>query len=53
MKFVKLVKTLFAPSSNEKLARLDAHLLADIGAMKTYTRDDIIRVPADLGVRLV
>jgi hypothetical protein len=53
MKFVKLFKTLFAPSANEKLARLDAHLLADIGAVTTYTRTDIIRVPADLGVRLV
>ena len=53
MKFVKFFKSLVGPSANEKLARLDAHLLADFGAMTTYTRADTIRVPGDLGVRLV
>ena len=53
MKFVKLLKTLVAPSANEQLAKLDAHLLADLGFIKTYTRTDSIRVPADLGVRPV
>ena len=51
MKFVKLFKTFFAPSANEELARLDAHLLADIGAITTFNRTDSIRIPADLGVR--
>ncbi len=53
MKFVKLLKTIVAPSANEQLARLDAHLLADFGVITTYTRSDSIRVPADLGVRPV
>ena len=53
MKLVKLLKTLVAPSANEKLARLDAHLLADIGAVTTFNRTDSIRIPSDLGVRLV
>ncbi len=53
MKFVKLLKTIVAPSANEQLARLDAHLLADFGFITTYTRSDSIRVPADLGVRPV
>ena len=51
MKFVNLYKSFFAPSANEELARLDAHLLADIGAMSFYTRTDIVRVSADLGIR--
>ena len=53
MKFVKLLKAFVAPSTNEQLARLDAHLLADLGFIKTFTRTDSIRVPADLGVRPV
>ena len=53
MKFVKLLKTFVAPSANEQLARLDAHLLADFGVITTYGRTDTIRVPADLGVRPV
>ena len=53
MKFVKLLKAFIAPSANERLARLDAHLLADLGFITTYTRTDSIRVPADLGVRPV
>jgi hypothetical protein len=53
MKFVKLLKAFVAPSANEQLARLDAHLLADLGFIKTFTRTDSIRVPADLGVRPV
>ncbi len=51
MKFVNLLKTFVTPSANEKLAKLDAHLLADLGLIKTFTRADSIRVPADLGVR--
>jgi hypothetical protein len=53
MKFVKLLKAFVAPSANEQLARLDARLLADLGFIKTFTRTDSIRVPADLGVRPV
>ena len=53
MKFAKLLKAFVAPSANEQLARLDAHLLADLGFIKTFTRTDSIRVPADLGVRPV
>jgi len=53
MKFVQMLKDLVAPSAAEKLARLDAHLLADIGATRTYNRFDTIRVPADLGFRLI
>ena len=53
MKFVNLLKTFVAPSANEKLARLDAHLLADFGAITTYGRTDSVHVPTDLGVRLV
>jgi len=53
MKFVKLLKAFVAPSANEQLARLDAHLLAALGFIKTFTRTDSIRVPADLGVRPV
>jgi hypothetical protein len=52
MKIVTLFKLLFAASASEKLARLDAHLLADIGAVTTFSRHDSIRVPADLGFRL-
>jgi hypothetical protein len=53
MKFVNLLKTFVAPSANDTLARLDAHLLADIGVITTYGRTDSVRVPADLGLRLV
>ena len=50
---MKFLKTFVAPSANEQLAKLDTHLLADLGFIKTYTRTDSIRVPADLGVRPV
>ena len=53
MKFVNLLKSFVAPSANEALAKLDAHLLADIGATTVFGRTTEIRVPADLGVRLV
>lgn len=53
MKLVQMLMNLVAPSANEKLARLDAHLLADIGAVTTFNRFDTIRVPSDLGLRLV
>ncbi len=53
MKIVKFLKNFVTPSANEKLSKLDAHLLADLGFIKTYTRTDSIRVPADLGVRPV
>lgn len=52
MKIVKLLKLLFSASASQKLARLDAHLLADFGAHTTFSRHDSIRVPADLGFRL-
>ena len=53
MKILKLLKTYVAPTANEQLAKLDTHLLTDLGFIKTYTRTDSIRVPADLGVRPV
>lgn len=53
MKFVNFIKSLAAPTANEQLAKLDAHLLADIGVSAAYARTNTIRVPADLGVRLV
>lgn len=52
MKFVKLIKAFVAPSANDQLARLDAHLLSDFGVITTYGRTDSVSVPADLGVRL-
>ena len=39
MKIVNFFKTLVAPSANEQLAKLDAHLLADIGVIITCDRD--------------
>ena len=53
MKFVKLLRKFVAPSANEALARLDAHLLADLGMTTTYTRADATRIPSDLGLRLI
>lgn len=53
MKFVHLVKSLVAPTVNEELAKLDAHMLADIGYNTANARSKTIRVPAEAGVRLV
>jgi hypothetical protein len=53
MKLVKFIKSLTAPSANKELAKLDAHLLDDIGVSVAYARTNIMRLPADLGVRLV
>jgi hypothetical protein len=53
MTLVNFVKSLVAPSASEQLGKLDAHLLNDIGVSAAYARTNIIRLPADLGVRLV
>ena len=53
MNFVSLLKAAVAPSANEQLAKLDDHLLADIGVSTAYARANCIRTPADLCVRLV
>ena len=53
MKFVNFLKSVVAPSANEELAKFDAHLLADFGVSTAYARSNCIRMPADLGVRLV
>lgn len=53
MKFIHLVKSLVTPSVNEELAKLDAHLLADIGYNTQNARTRAIRIPAEAGVRLV
>ncbi len=53
MKFVKLIKNFVTPSANEALAKLDAHLLADIGVATTYGNTSGTRTPSDLGIRLI
>jgi hypothetical protein len=53
MSFVNFIKSVVAPSANEQLAKMDAHLLADIGVSTAYARANCVRMPADLGVRLV
>ncbi len=53
MKFVRFLKNAVTPSANDQLAKLDAHLLADIGVSTAYARANCVRTPADLGVRLV
>lgn len=53
MKLVNLFKTLVAPSVSEELAKLDAHLLSDIGYHTSNARSKAIRIPAEAGVRLV
>jgi len=53
MKFVKFVKSLVSPSANEELAKLDVHLLADIGVNTAFAHTKSVYAPADLGVRLV
>ncbi len=53
MKFVKLFKNLVSPSANERLARLDAHLLADIGVNTAFAGTRSAYAPSDLGIRLV
>jgi len=53
MKIVNFIKNFVSPSANEQLAKLDAHLLADIGVSTEYARTSHIRIPADLGIRLV
>ena len=52
MKFVQFLNALVAPSVNDELAKLDAHLLADIGYNTANARTDTIRVPVEAGVRL-
>jgi len=53
MKFVNLIKNLVSPSANDQLAKLDAHLLADIGVNTAFARTKSTYAPSDLGVRLV
>ncbi len=53
MKFVTLFKNIVAPSAASELAKLDAHLLADMGFNTANARSNTIRIPAEAGVRLV
>lgn len=53
MKIVNFIKNIVSPSADEQLAKLDAHLLADIGINTAFGRTTDIRIPADLGIRLV
>lgn len=53
MKVVNFFKTLVTPTASEQLAKLDAHLLADIGVSTAYARSSVVRMPSDLGIRLV
>ena len=53
MKIVNFLKNVAAPPANEQLAKLDAHLLADIGVSTANARTNCIRMPAEMGVRLV
>ena len=53
MALVKFIKNIVSPSANEELAKLDAPLLADIGFSTAYARTNCVRMPADLGIRLV
>jgi len=52
MKLAKLIKAIVAPSLNDELSKLDAHLLNDIGMSPVRGRSTTIRVPAEVGVRL-
>lgn len=52
MKFGKLLKALFAPSLEEELSKLDAHLLEDIGFGAAHARTATVRIPAEIGTRL-
>jgi len=52
MKIVNLFKSFVAPSVSEELAKLDAHLLEDIGYHTSNVRSKTIRIPAEAGVRL-
>ncbi len=53
MKFEKFLKAFVIPSTNVELAKLDAHLLADIGFNTANARTNTIRVPLESGIRLV
>ncbi len=53
MKLINMIKSFAAPNLEEQLARLDAHLLADIGFNTSESRTTVIRIPAEMGVRLV
>jgi len=52
MNLRKLLKAIVAPSTANELAKLDAHMLADIGFNTANARTNTIRIPADSGVRL-
>jgi hypothetical protein len=53
MKFVSAFKNFVSPSATAELAKLDAHLLADMGFNTANARTNTIRIPAEAGVRLV
>ncbi len=53
MKFENLLKAFATLSANNELAKLDAHLLADIGFNTANARTNTIRIPAESGIRLV
>ncbi len=53
MKLKKLLKAFVAPTATNELAKLDAHLLADIGFNTANARTNTIRIPNEAGVRIV
>ncbi len=52
MKFGKMIKTLFSPSLEVELSKLDAHLLEDIGFGAVHGHATSVRIPAEYGRRL-
>ncbi len=46
MKIVDVFKNLVAPSANEQMAKLGAHLLADIGVNASSDRSNFNRIEA-------
>ncbi len=52
MKLAKLIKAVVSPLKGDDLAKLDAHLLEDIGMSPMRGRTTTIRIPAEHGVRL-
>jgi len=53
VKIKNLIKAIVTPSINDELAKLDAHLLADIGLNSANARTTTIRIPTEAGIRIV
>ncbi len=51
MKFAEIFSALVKSNGSQELAKLDAHQLADIGFNTSNARTNIIRTPAEAGVR--